>query len=96
MAEYIDRNSLIKFLDNIKKYETLITESFEYITIDEAIRVISERPTADVVEREKIDKAIEVANDYISTTFKLGLNDRAFGMREILEVFMKNIGGNND
>lgn len=58
--------------------------------------MVEETPTANAIEREKIDKAIEVANDYISTTFKLGLNERAFGMREILEVFMKNIGGNND
>lgn len=55
--------------------------------------MVKETPTADVIEREKIDKAIEVANDYISTTFKLGLNDRAFGMREILEVFINNIRG---
>ena len=42
--------------------------------------------------RSKIDEAIKIAEDYISTNFKLGLNERAFGMREILEIFVRNIG----
>lgn len=59
MAEYIDRQDLIKFLDNIQQPKMPITEGFKFITIDEAIKVVSERPTAEVVERSKINKAIE-------------------------------------
>lgn len=59
MAEYIDRQDLIKFLDNIQQPKMPITEGFKFITIDGAIKVVSERPTADVIERSKIDKAIE-------------------------------------
>lgn len=47
---------------------------------------------ADVVEREKIDKAIKIAKDSISACFDLGLDERAFGMREILNIFEENIG----
>lgn len=93
MAEYIDKNELIRFLNNLKQPRHPITEGFTFISIDDAIKVVIEKPTADVVEQEKIDNAIKVANDYISTAFKLGLNERAFGMREILEVFIKNIKG---
>ena len=44
------------------------------------------------VEREKIDKAIKIAKDSISACFELGLDERAFGMREILNIFEENIG----
>ena len=46
---------------------------------------------ADGVEREKIDKAIKIAKDSISECFELGLDERAFGMREILNIFEENI-----
>ena len=52
---------------------------------------VGELPRADVVEREKIDKAIEIAKDSISACFELGLDERAFGMREILNIFEENI-----
>ena len=45
----------------------------------------------DVVEREKIDKAIKIAKDSISECFELGLDERAYGMREILNIFEENI-----
>lgn len=49
MAEYIDRDGLIKFLDNLQQPKIPITKGFTYITIDDAIRVVSERPTADAI-----------------------------------------------
>lgn len=82
MAEYIDK----KYLDRKFQIDMMCARGG---TLFDTEKIINSLPTADVVEREKIDKAIEVANDHISTTFKLGLNERAFGMREILEVFMK-------
>jgi hypothetical protein len=59
MENYIDKQDLIRFLDNLQQPKMPITKGFKYITIDDAIRVVLERPTADVVEREKIDMAIE-------------------------------------
>ena len=46
---------------------------------------------SDAVDRDKINKAIKIAKECISTSFKLGLNERVFGMREILEIFEENI-----
>lgn len=57
MAEYIDRQDLIKFLENIQQSKMPITEGFKFITIDEAIKVVSERPTADVIERSMYEDA---------------------------------------
>lgn len=48
MAEYIDRQDLIKFLENIQQPKMPITQGFKYITIDECIRVIKEKPPVDV------------------------------------------------
>lgn len=53
MAEYIEKQGLIAFLDNIQQPKIPITQGFKYITIDDAIRVVSERPTADVIEIPK-------------------------------------------
>lgn len=41
------------------------------------------------IKREKIDLAIREVKSNISACFRLGLNERAFGMREALEVFEK-------
>lgn len=46
---------------------------------------------SDAVDRDKINKAVKIAKECISASFKLGLNERAFGMREILEIFEENI-----
>ena len=59
MKEYIDREDLIKFLDRLQQPKFPITNGFKFISIIDAIKVVSERPTADVIEREKINKAIE-------------------------------------
>ena len=52
---------------------------------------VGELPRANVIEREKINKAIKIAKDSISECFELGLDERAFGMREILNIFEENI-----
>lgn len=49
MAEYIDKGGLIKFLDNLQQPKIPITEGFKYITIDDAIKIVSERPAANVI-----------------------------------------------
>ena len=48
MKEYIDRGDLIKFLDSLQQPKFPITKGFTNITITDAIKVVSERPIADV------------------------------------------------
>ena len=48
MTDYIVRNDLIEYLDYIQRPKIPVTEGFKYITIADAIRVVKERPTADV------------------------------------------------
>ena len=48
MKEYIDRGDLIKFLDSLQQPKFPITKGFTDITITDAIKVVSERPIADV------------------------------------------------
>lgn len=88
MAEYINKEDL-KFLEIpiapvLQGEQVHIEQGF----LKEWLESV---PTADVIEREKIDNAIRIAKDSISVCFKLGLNERAFGMREILEIFEENI-----
>jgi hypothetical protein len=49
MVECIDKGGLIKFLDNLQQPKIPITEGFKYITIDDAIKIVSERPAANVI-----------------------------------------------
>ena len=94
MAEYVNRQDLIKFLDNIQQPKMPITEGFKYITIDEAIKVVSERPIADVVEGFKVDKAIEgIKQDIIahSGTGEEVIQAYCDGLKKALE-YLENIG----
>lgn len=92
MAEYINRNGLIKFLDNIQQPKMPITKGFKYITIDDAIRVVSERPIADVVEREKIDKAIKEMDKLASHKIKPISFDQSVAIDMCIEILKRNIG----
>lgn len=47
MKEYIDREGLIKFLDSLQQPKFPITNGFKFISIIDAIKVVSERPTVD-------------------------------------------------
>ena len=59
MTEYIDRKDLIKFLDNLRQPKMPITKGFEYISIEDAIRVVSERPTIQAIQLDKVKQARE-------------------------------------
>ena len=49
MKEYIDREELLKFLDNLQQPKfPIATNGFKFISIIDAIKVVSERPIADV------------------------------------------------
>lgn len=51
MSEHIEKQGLINYLEYIQQHKNPITDGFKYITIDNVIRIVSEIPTADVVER---------------------------------------------
>lgn len=60
MEEYVSKNRLMKFLDNLRQPKNPVlpawlAQGFKYITIDEAIRVVQERPIADVVSKGEYD-----------------------------------------
>ena len=55
MAEYIDTNLLIEKMSRLRGCSCSYSDGI----IDEIEDIMSDIPTANVVEREKIDKAIE-------------------------------------
>lgn len=58
MAEYIDREKVLDELDKSARHHANNSREESMLFRDRTI--VREQPTADVVEREKIDKAIEV------------------------------------
>ena len=89
MAEYIDRVQAMNIIASGKNDNAYFGTTDKDWEIIDFLKTV---PPADVVEREKIDKAIKIAKDSISACFELGLDERAFGMREILNIFEENIG----
>lgn len=86
MAEYIDRTNLITVTD-IRQDGS----EFTYISYDD----IQSLPTADVVEREKIDKAIEEIEQLINHSKLPAVNiynKYSDGLKDCLEILKRNIG----
>jgi hypothetical protein len=97
MAEYIDRNRLKSELLILKdKIEPNTQWQDGYISaMDVAKMVVGSQPTADVIERAKIDKAIEeiekidlIVHDGINHYYK----DGEEAIAEVLEILKRNIG----
>lgn len=76
MSEYIEKQELIDYLKYLK------TADFTYITIDEAIRIVSERPTTKLSEsieykfikrnlKDSFNKVVEL--DTINKNLRLGI-----------------------
>ena len=94
MAEYIDREETLKVLENTAKYyegETADewTRGIHYGLIHGIDNIVDDVKTADVVEREKIDKAIEGIER--SNCFYHG-SEIGIGIEIALEVLKRNIG----
>ena len=76
MAEYIDRELTIK-------------EWYKNSRLSKSARkIFKEIPTADVIERSKINKAIEEIEDIDPITERVGLEVK----QEILDILKRNIG----
>ena len=89
MSEYIDREELVKFLDNLQQPKFPITKNgFKFISIIDAIKVVSERPIADVVEKEKINKAIDEMGKLASQPISLDQKD---AINMCIKILKRNI-----
>jgi hypothetical protein len=95
MAEYIDRQDLIKFLDNVQQPKMPITEGFKYITIGEAIKVVLERPTADVIERSKIND-IKAEIDKLTVYHTTEQGSELISKKAVQRVFNLILNGSRD
>ena len=66
MAEYIDRDKLLDELGESASYHAESGREYQLLLRDR--NIVREQPTADVIERSKIDKAID-------DSYKKGLTD---------------------
>lgn len=86
MAEYIDK----KYLDRKFQIDMMALRGG---TIFDTKEIIDSLPTADVIERAKIDKAIEEMdsidlNEYADNTYQL--------VNKCIEILKRNIGENKE
>ena len=78
MTEYINRNELLSVLND--KYES----------IADINSIIIDMKPADVIEREKVNKAIEEIEKEIKSDF--WKSDVTFGLELAKKIFEKNLG----
>lgn len=94
MAEYIDREGLISKIQ--------LKTGCNFSTANE---IVESFPTADVVERSKIDKAIEEISEYASiwTSYTMDMSKEQIAVRclndyaaQFLDILKRNIGEQNN
>lgn len=89
MAEYIDK----KYLDRKFQIDMMCARGG---TLFDTEKIINSIPTADVVEREKIDKAIEELKAEKGKIACLFDDDWDNGLELILKIIKRNIGEINE
>ena len=90
MAEYIERKILLDELSESARHHANNSREESLLFRDRTI--VREQPTADVVEREKIDKAINEMERY-STSFEyVNRHDLADAVDYCIGVIQRNIG----
>lgn len=87
MAEHIDGELLIEKMTRLRGCSCSYSDGI----IDEVEDIMSDLPTADVIEREKIDKAIAEIEQAICS---YGFCFVSRGMNLALDILKKNIGEN--
>lgn len=87
MAEYIDKEKIERVRLEDSCY---IIEHFKGDEID----CIIDAPTEDVIEREKIDKAIDeiIDKSFISDIYNDRTDDEIIKLDDVLEILKRNIG----
>ena len=91
MAEYIDKNKLNKKKKYLFQTQGMPFPKSEYfIKIDDFFSI----PTADVIERSKIDKAIDeiIEKSFISDIYNDRTDDEIIKLDDVLEILKRNIG----
>lgn len=89
MAEYIDRDKVLNYQETVITDDYSGNETLEVVLAEEILGLTP----ADVVEREKIDKAIEKIENYTPCIEDENMR-YAFecGMGKALEIIKRNIG----
>jgi hypothetical protein len=95
MAEYIEKEKILTMTTSYKsELGRLRAEPFVKCGIETVEGFINELPTADVIERSKIDKAIEDINTEMSYGSARFMQETMYhkGLKRALEILKKNIG----
>ena len=100
MAEYIDKQIILDKCQRLidverKQGSDVMNYGRERVNQTEVIMEYIEymTPTADVIERSKIDKAIEEIEDLNLSWVASHYEDRFYGFQqEVLEILKRNIG----
>lgn len=87
MAEYIDREKLLDELGESASHHAESGREYQLLLRDR--NIVREQPTADVIEREKIDKAIEEMTKLLDSTNNIALENRTY---DCIEILRRNIG----
>ena len=88
MARYIDADKL-----TVKLNETQIESYKNYYGLGKAKQIVDNVPTANVVERKKIDKAIEeiIEKSFISDIYNDRTDDEIIKVDDVVEILKRNI-----
>ena len=97
MAEYINRDKVLVELEcgiRAGNYEEGYEKYMHINSMDDCVDTVKYFDTANVVEREKINKAIaEMKEEYDNLTYSENKTlGASFGIRKAIEILEKNIG----
>ena len=89
MKEYIDREEFLKRLNVL--YNVL--DNLEKMLYSSPLSELVDIPVADVIEREKIDKAIEeiIEKSFISDIYNDRTDDEIIKVDDVVEILKRNI-----
>ena len=89
MKEYIDREEFLKRLNVL--YNVL--DNLEKMLYSSPLSELIDIPVADVIEREKIDKAIEeiIEKSFISDIYNDRTDDEIIKVDDVVEILKRNI-----
>lgn len=89
MKEYIDREEFLKRFNVL--YNVL--DNLEKMLYSSPLSELVDIPVADVIEREKIDKAIEeiIEKSFISDIYNDRTDDEIIKVDDVVEILKRNI-----
>lgn len=92
MAEYINREKLLDELGESASHHAESGREYQLLLRDR--NIVREQPTANVIERFKIDNAIDeiIEKSFISDIYNDRTDDEIIKVDDVLEIFKKHIG----